>query len=362
MGFMNNFFSNLFGRNYNPESIVSFDVLDKIYAYLYNEQNRFDFRMKGVSDNVFVNLYSFPDSFAHEEGRNEINNSGFKNVYEVLNELNKRVGITEVSEEDRKETPDYDYIHIQFFSNRTPEMKGYLNYISQNFIIFFCCTNSSEANDFKILHTISSFDDYVKGLLETEYVDLSKPKSDLEKIGFKDFENVLQGICEYLKIELPENLVLPSSESLMFDAVTIEDFEEFLRLISRGDLEGKLLKNQAKVLFENYGREDDEEEYEEDFDFFEGINCWYSDWKFDPEDAEWFVSEMLGETFSFEYPEETYSHNLFPYIQAELTKQNLELMNYDTKGDSYLFFIVKKEEVNRIIELSELTKMEIHQL
>ena len=96
--------------------------------------------------------------------------------------------------------------------------------------------------------------------------------------------------------------------------------------------------------------------------FFESIDCWNSDWKFDPEDAEYFISEMIGEDLNFEYPEETYSHDLFPYIQSALEKRNLELMTYDTHGDNYLFFVANKNDVNRILELSELTKIEINQL
>lgn len=71
---------------------------------------------------------------------------------------------------------------------------------------------------------------------------------------------------------------------------------------------------------------------------------------------------MIGEDFNFEYPEETYSHDLFPYIQSALEKRGFELMSYDTKGDNYLFFVANKNDVDRILELSELTKIEIDKL
>ncbi|RZJ55013.1 MAG: hypothetical protein EOO44_02920, partial [Flavobacterium sp.] len=92
------------------------------------------------------------------------------------------------------------------------------------------------------------------------------------------------------------------------------------------------------------------------------INAWNSDWKFDPEDAEYFISEMIGQDLNFNYPEETYSHDLFPYIQSALEKHNLELLSYETYGDSYLFFVANKEDVGRILQLSELTKIEVVQL
>jgi hypothetical protein len=71
---------------------------------------------------------------------------------------------------------------------------------------------------------------------------------------------------------------------------------------------------------------------------------------------------MIGEDLNFEYPEETYSHDLFPYIQSALEKRGLELMSYDTHGDHYLFFVASKSDVARILELSELTKIEVEQL
>lgn len=71
---------------------------------------------------------------------------------------------------------------------------------------------------------------------------------------------------------------------------------------------------------------------------------------------------MIGEDLNFAYPEETYSHDLFPYIQSALEKRGLELMTYDTLGDNYLFFVVNKKEVNRILELSQLTNIPIDKL
>lgn len=363
---MKNFFTNFFGRNNDPKSIVSFDVINSIYSYLYNEVNSVDFKMKGVHDTVSVKFYSFPSSFDHEEGRNEIKKSGFNNAYEVLNELYKKVDIGELSEENMQAELEYDYIHIQFYSEPTPEMRKHLKHVLHNFIIFFCCTNSLETNDFKMLYTNKYFLDYTKGLLSSEGIDIATPKSEIQKIGFKEFETILQGICQYMKIELSTSIVLPSNENLLKEdvEVTVEIFEEFIKLVSRGNIEDKLLKKQSKKLLKSFNK--DSEDYhiivESHFDFFESIDCWNSDWKFDPEDAEYFISEMIGQELNFEYPKETYSHDLFPYIQTTLAELDLELMTYDTHGDNYLFFVANKNDVNRILELSELTKIEVERL
>ncbi|WP_281322634.1 DUF6630 family protein [Flavobacterium aestivum] len=363
---MKKFFSNLFGGNNNQKSIVSFDVIDSIYSYLYTEENSLEFKMKGIHDTVSVNLYTFPTSFDHEEGRNEIKKSGFKNAYEVLNELYKKINIGPISEEHMLQELEYDCIHIQFYTEPIPEMKNYLKHVLHNFIIFFCCTDSLETNDFRILYSHDYFSDYTKAILDTEYIDINNPKNEIQKIGFKEFERVLQGICQYLEIELPEDINVPTQENLLPEEieVTEEIFEEFIKLVSRGDIEEELLQEQSKKLLENFKKEPKEyhSKVEGHFDFFESIDSWNSDWKFGPEDAEYFISELIGEDFNFEYPEKTYCHDLFPYIQSALAKQNLELMTYETYGDNYLFFVANKSEVDRILELSELTKIEVNQL
>ena len=68
------------------------------------------------------------------------------------------------------------------------------------------------------------------------------------------------------------------------------------------ELVEKELKKQSKKLFKNYQKDTNEYHAIVDghFDFFESIDAWNSDWKFDPEDAEYFISEMIGEDLNFE--------------------------------------------------------------
>lgn len=362
---MKNFFANLFNRNNDPKSIISFDVIDAIYAYLYHEQPSLEFRVKGIQDNVSVNLFYFPGSFDHEDGKEEIKKAGFENAYQVLNELYKKIDIGPLSQEIIEQGLEYDFMHFQFYSEPTLETKQYFKRVLNNFIIFFCCTNSLETNDFKILYSGSHFVDYTKGLLDSEYLDFNKPKNATQETGIRDFKIVLQGICQYLNIEVPENVELPSSENLIeTEEVTEQTFEEFVTLVSRGNIQEKELKKQSQKLFRNFNKPASDYHciIQGHFDFFESMDAWNSDWKFDPEDAEYFISELIGEELKFEYPDKTYSHDLFPYIQAALAKRNLELMSYDTEGDNYLFFVVDKNKVDRIMALSEIANMKIDKL
>jgi len=242
-------FSKLFqAKTDDQESngIVFFKVLNAIYSYLYNESkdDSLTFKMKGFKDIISAILYSFPDSFSSEEIQNEIKEKGFTNSYEVLNELFKKTDISLVSEESIAEEDKFDYIHISFFSEPTPEQRKLYKSIMQNFIIFFCTEDgSNEINSFRILYSGSYFIYYVKNLLDTKLIDIKNPETEIEKIAFNDFEKVLVGICQYLKIELPETI---SATNLSPKEATQEQYEELLNLITRNEFDEKINKKQAK--------------------------------------------------------------------------------------------------------------------
>jgi hypothetical protein len=236
-------------------------------------------------------------------------------------------------------------MQIQFFLESVSEFKKYFKQLINSFIIFFCCTNSLKAND----------------LLDLKLLDINNPKNETQQIQIKDFKLVLQETCQYLNIEIPSqgNLIVANNKAVL------ENFEEFISLVSRGDIEEKELKKWSKKLLKNYKNGSNEypvildETY---FNFFRSLNTWYSDWKFDPEDAESSISEMIDKKLNFKYPKKTYSDGLFPYIQKALNKHGYELMSFNIYGDGYLFFVANKKDVSRILKLSELTKIEVNQL
>ena len=352
------------GKN-DPKSIVSFDVLDLIYSYLYHESGSLEFEMKNVHKPITVNLLTLPSSFdGYEDSRKELEESSYNNSFEILNELYKKININPITQDQIDQGLKFDFIHIQFYT-KPERLKKNFKHIFNNFIIFFCSTNGTVANDFKILYTNNWFLNYVKGILTAEAIDFTDPKNDIQEIGVEEFKTVLQGICQYLNIEIPEGTELPSEENLLVqEKVTAATFEELINLVSRGDVDEKFVKKQSKKLLKNFkkGSDNYEEVIEGNWFFFKSIDSWHSDWKFDPEDAEHFISEMIGQDLNFTYPEKTYSHNLFPYIQSALEKLDLELMTFESYGDSYLFFVANKKDVARIVELSQLTKIEVKKL
>ncbi|WP_345146473.1 DUF6630 family protein [Flavobacterium ginsengiterrae] len=336
-------------------SIISLSILQLVYDKLADEKSAIEITEENAPDGISLNLYKFSDSFLDSQ------NDSSQKADNIRNEIYKKLNIDEKT--DRLE---YPFIHIQYYQKPDGYLKEYYSKMNSNkssvynFFIFFCkAKNNIEINDFRILQDFRYDFVYMQDLLDSTYLDLNEPEnSKLEILSF-----VLEKICSFLQITIPENIQRPTDlfQQKSEDEL-LQNFEELLKLTTRGNIEINELKRQSKILFD-YKTEQSLYVYDDNFDFLlENENYWHSDWKFDPEDAEYFISEMIGEDLNFEYPEETYSQDLFPYIQTALEKRGLELMSYVTKGDDYLFFLANKEDVGRILELSKLTKIEIDKL
>lgn len=356
---MKNFFSKMFGKENNEEKVLTFKVLDEIYSYLYYENPSLDFKMKGFFDKVYINRYNFPESFDNPKSKSEIKSCGLSSIYEVLNQIYPKINVEPISKDLIDENYPVDFIHIQFYSDGKNYNSAVKN-ILQNFIIFFSCENGSTvSNGFRLWYCNNRyFTFYIRNLLDSKHLDLTMPLEDHEKIAIDDFKKVVTGICQHLKID--SGIEAPN---LLVEAVSQSHYFDLLLLISRNAIPEKELTKQAGKLFKAHQKHGVMLDIlESNESFMDNINCWNSDWKFDPEDAEYFISEMIGKTFTFERPEETYSHDLFPYIQTELAKNDFELMSFNTYGDSYLFFVANKTDVAKILELSEITNLEIDRL
>ncbi len=60
--------------------------------------------------------------------------------------------------------------------------------------------------------------------------------------------------------------------------------------------------------------------------------------KFDPEAIKADILFFSYQDFSFICPENTYTDERFPSLRIALDKQELELINLDSKGDNYRFY------------------------
>lgn len=378
------------------QGIINCQILDLIEDRV-RDCDGLSLKLLGFPGEITVNAYSFPSSFDYDEARTQLKKLKYKNSVHLLNATYRKLGIDELSKTDFTKCiageSEYWYLHIIFNTPIPLEHQIYLKSQIHHFMIFLTDPEAIEDRGFRLMYSRNDFFKYTEEFDRSTYLDLD----EIESVGNEDYklaisqlESVIYGICRTIDIEIPDDLRSPALDRLKLEPPTLETFESFLKLATRDnydDLEYRKDAENLEILYragvsgidtQTGGEESivDVDEYDE-MEAEIGEEAWnveiqsilesyemtyYSDWKFDPENIEWAISNILGEDFTFEYPEDTYSHDLFPYIQSALKQQNLELMNIDTFGDSYLFFIANIDDVDRILEIAQTIDLSVERL
>ncbi|WP_309609456.1 hypothetical protein [Flavobacterium sp.] len=355
-------------------SIINATILDKIDDYLCIDENDCElvFKLKIFKNEVKVSRFSFPDSWSEDIFAEDFKKFNFQNCYELLNTYFNQYN-EELSKEQISNKEEFVYMQIEFHT--IPEAKYKFGLKSQAHIFrFFLFYEDNKCSEFRMIFNSKPIFRKVECFACSLKIELDNLTTDEEKLEINYLEKVIYGICQKINIEIPKNIDVSKFENLIINTPDIKDFIELLQLVTRNLFDDSAYKKDAKRLQTFHKKGKDEMEMHEKFrtilaDYYlvENEVCiqdstYYSDWKFDPEDIELGISNMIGTEFTFAYPPETYSHDLFPYIQTELAKNNLELMNSDTFGDGYLFFVTNKNEVERILELSQAIGIKIDKL
>jgi hypothetical protein len=370
------------------QGIINCQILDLIENHV-RDCDGLSLKLLGFTGDITVNAYSFPSSFDYEEARTQLKKLKYKNSVHLLNSTYRKLGIAELSKTDFKKCVDgeleYWYLHIIFNTPISPELRTHLKSQTHNFMIFLTDPEAINDRGFRLMYSSNNFFNYTQEFNQSIYLDLDEIESVENgnyKISISQLESVIYGVCQTIGIEIPAYLQSTVLDRLKIEPPTLETFECFLKLVTRDcydDLEYQKDAKNLEVLYRERADDLDLEVLEivDDVCPEIGEESWhvnvqivldsyemtyYSDWKFDPENIEWAISNILGEDFTFEYPENIYSHNLFPYIQSALKQKNLELMNIDTFGDSYLFFIANIDDVDRILEISQTIDLSVQRL
>lgn len=351
------------------KSIINATLLTKIEDHIY-EKGDLSLKLKGFLEEINVYCFSYPNSFDDANSKRQLKNAKLNSFYELLNFFYKKVGIDEVDLKTINEGDEFLYLHIDYFTKPSPEMATYFRNEKHNFMI----TQTGHPEIFKTTYHKGMYIDSVKFIIDSEYIDSENPQTEIHKEAIQNLEKIIYGICHKTSIEIPKEIDTQKFENLIIKTPEIDDFIELLQLITRNIFDVSAYKKDAKRLQTFHKKGKDEMQMHEKFrailaDYYTVENdvcvqdsTFFSDWKFDPEDIEAGISNMLATDFTFSYPPETFSHDLFPYIQTELAKQNLELINCDTFGDCYLFFVANKNEVDKILELSHAVGVKIERL
>ena len=355
-------------------SIINATILDKIDDYLCIDENDCElvFKLKNFKNEVKVSRFSFPNSWSEAIFADDFKRFNFQNCYELLdtyfNQYNE-----ELSKEQISNKEEFVYMQIEFHT--IPEAKYKFGLKSQAHIFrFFLFYEDNKCSEFRMIFNSKPLFRFVECFASSLKIELDNLSTDEEKLEINYLEKVIYGICQKINIEIPKEIDTSKFEDSLIKTPDLENFIEFLVLSTRNSYDLSAFKKDAKRLQKLFEKGYDEYKYAEKFrkilsEYFLVENevvvydsFFNSDWKFDPEDLIAIVETITGNQFTFDYPIETYSHELFPYVQKALAKQDLELMSVDCHGDNYFFFIANKNEVNRILELSQIIDLKVDNL
>ncbi|MDV3865804.1 hypothetical protein CMU00_10945 [Elizabethkingia anophelis] len=356
-----------------------FESFYKLFMYLQEENSYVETLVEGQHKVAEMIWYEIPNSYQDIETElNVLKNNGFSNFYELLNKVHEKAEIGLIdTEEWLKNDGQYNLMQFNFRTDPSEEEQSYFKSALHKFYVLFVIVgDGEEINAYRIFYK-RGMDYSIAGLLNSiDIVDLNNPDPEIEP-AVAELEKVLSAMSQETGVEINKGITDKYPNARVSREITLQDFKDVLDLANYWEIED--LEEKAQYLYEQNYRDKNEliaelEEKNEDweyyddgyfplrFEFIHEDNYWYSDWKFDPEDIEGIIGSFLDESWNFNYPEETYSHDLFPYIQKALAERDLELMNMNTLGDSYGFFLVKKENVAPLLSLSAKMALGIEQL
>ncbi len=350
-------------------SILNARLLKSIEEYA--SEKDLLFKLKGFPEKVTVDYFTFPDSFDDADSKKCLKKAKLSSFYELLNLFYKKLDINEIDLNTLQDGDQFGFLHIIYYIKPSAEAAQFFKHENHNLFIM----STGDPDTFRMSFKKGFCFDYVEYIIDSEYIDLEKPQKQEHQQILLDLGNIIFGVCQKVNIEIPKEIDVSKFENLSIKVPDLEGFVDFLTLTTRNEYNLKSYKSDAKRLQKLFEKGYDEYKYSEKFrnilaeyymtDDNEVIlfdSFFNSDWKFDSGEAVAIVESITGNQFNFDYPQETYSHELFPYIQTALAKQNLELMNIDCHGDNYFFFIANKDDVASIIELSQSIRISVDRL
>ena len=343
---------------------IDFHLLNGIFEHLTTQNGYIAAKVKNQPGLLEVYWYHIPASCAAEESWLKKNN--FKNFYELVNVISARSGIGALDIPSAlAEDLQINLMEISFSGYPQPQEKNMLKLVRNSFFFIFVAEpEQDELGGFRSYYIRNNYDAAVASFYQAEYIpDINHP--GVYEDAVRQLEYNLAALAVLAGLPLSDKLTRKYPGELLHGPVTAEDFKRIIQLVNFHEFNGDA-GQKATELLEAF-HTDWPRLYERLYDFrpdevsyfplhtdiiHADANLWDNDWKFDAEEIEYVISSLLQEEWRFDHPEDMYSHDLFPFIQAALSQKGWELMSFDTEADSYLFFIVHKEHVPEILELS----------
>lgn len=354
---------------------IDFELVNNLFNYLQEHESYVTLSARGFLGEIEALWMGLPSSFEGEKSELALlKKNNFENFYEVVNHVFKKANIDQIDIPNAFEhEEDYYYMKINFKSPPSSVLeKEMMKYVTSQFI-FVLVHDKDKVNLDGFRLFFNRTESYtIESIINNTFIaNPNSPTSDMDYY-ISELEKCLVAFSEYAQIPVSDALSKKYPQRFLFSEPTIEDFKRAIELLNFHPFDGDL-DEEAAYLFENFANNWEEINEDVDFpssnyfplryDFFNfEENLLVRDWKFDPEEMEYFINDMLGIDDEFEYPQDTYSHQLFPYVMKTLEPKGVVMLDLDAEGDSYNFFAVKKENLEEVMELSTRLKLGIKQL
>jgi hypothetical protein len=360
----------------NPSDLLTYPFTHKVYEAIIQE-GYFTIEIPEAQIKSLVNFYQFPYSF--EEELEDIEKLGYKSVLDFLNGIYQKSNIQLITEQEYNDGFKVDLLCFDFKIYKPNSNEG----VEYQAMIFFIVGEEGKDDHFLLLSNRSNDASKSEHLHYAKYFE----KPHLEKSDpFEALRKIMAAALSHIQYPVPESIMMPYDkmnftvennkiwfqEAAFYLNYHLDDKEETKKIGAKIYDEYLAYKEKEEYFQENLDNEELYDSILEETIFnpwnlevasnlYEG-NIWHSDWKFDPEEAQLQISDLLDQDIDFEFPEDTYSHLLFPYIQEKLAPLGYRLMSFSTDGDYYLFFLIKLKYYERLMELNEKIPLELNDL
>jgi len=352
---------NIKNLKYLPE-IVAFMENPDLHWQQNVETNSVSFK----SDIVMEYLY-YPSSFESDdpkENKENLKKIKAKNVFEPYEKtFLEPINIELLSDEDKKNDNEYNLILMYF---EIPPFATHKGIFKTERLNFYFIPSYYEDGTTKVTVFYNAFPYYSHFENITNAKIITEDTQDeKEEYYLKAFLEAIEIICNKFEITTDKNqgkfvkLVKEAPEKLLENFIEITHAKEFndeegiLEFKHNWNLIQKNPEEYKEILVdEGYFDEDSEIDthYFTQYLLSEFLCAFNTDWKMDHEDLSEFISEEIGQNFKITYEETLQKPSII--VEKIEKESDYTMLNIDTQMDSYSFFICKKSEKDKILELA----------
>ena len=345
--------------------------LPEIFAFMENPDQHWEKIVETNSaqfkSDISLKYLDYPSSFESDDAKEDkanLKKIKAKNIFEPYEKtFLEPSDIGFLSDEAKKKKEEYSLVQMIF---EIPPMFGFKGILTTQHVIFYLIPSYYEDGTLKVTvfynayPYLNNFENITGAKILTEDTQDEKEKSYL-----KVFSQAIEIVCNDIKISTEQNEGKFVENVKEVPEKLIEEFIEITHAKNFNDAKRvkefikywKMIKNNPQKYLDlliDEGYADEETEIDEK-DFYQHLLsdflCAYdTDWKMEHEDLSEFISEEIKQDFKITYEETLQKPSV---INEKIEKESdSTLLNIDTQMDSYSFFICKKSEKDRILELA----------